>query len=414
MDEGKIEATINLLVQNLEAWRADRKPDYRQLEILYWLLKGQSLAQIAPKVESNTSTINLQKISLNGMFKGAQIPIDEEANAAAILRYIERTYGDETGIRNARLPVLPSNTPPGQPASPPPQSSPIPQPARRNTALWTGGLIVVLAAAMLIVCGTAYVLYEIIRGGGLPTTVPEEVEALTRGDATSSMIEDDMDEAIAGTLTAQPTEVVPEVDSQATIDAAVAGTTIVQPATEVVALPPTATRTPKPTNTPSPTRTPVPPIALPFGDSFASGPNSSWIIEQGNFTVVEGWLRSLDGDYKMKLPGTLPENYSVTYDVEDAYGGSDISVVLGGATKVDVGGWGWALSTPDGNRWRQVAGGFEDYECRVRIEVRGNHYTVYFNGEYVSDIVVGNPSPEGITIALETRNGVANFQITSP
>lgn len=145
-----------------------------------------------------------------------------------------------------------------------------------------------------------------------------------------------------------------------------------------------------------------PPLTLPFNDNFDAGLDSNWRVLNGNPVVVNGKLGAARAkDIYLEIGNNDLQNYTVTFDVaggKHPWGGyssnlyltliPDLQVKLSSAdldSRVE-----WFAFADD--EWDEISETrFKKSEtASFKMTVSGNTYTLYANGQVVSELVYGS------------------------
>lgn len=201
-------------------------------------------------------------------------------------------------------------------------------------------------------------------------------------------------------------------------------------ATPIIVVPPT--NTPFPTYTPLPTYTPfvsIPPTAtlmsssptptlqLPFSDNFDRSIKSEWRIIQGQPLVADGRLSSVgsSNDRAVLEIGDSLTDYTAEFDFEILPNAHYVGFIIGRQIRFtgneyccgkwesfSNGGWNFVL---DGSR-----NGFGS-KGRAQVIVSGSTYSLFINGQLISEITYGTPSSGPFAIIVDYRTFIDNFEI---
>lgn len=169
-----------------------------------------------------------------------------------------------------------------------------------------------------------------------------------------------------------------------------------------------------------------PPLTLPFNDNFDAGLDSNWRVLNGNPIVVNGKLGAARAkDVYLEIGNNDLQNYTVTFDVaggKHPWGGSssDLYLTLTPYLQAKLSSTGldsrveWLAFADD--KWDEISETrFKESEAdSFKVTVSGNTYTLYSNGQVVSELVYGSPSATGAPLIIQIRGDniwLDNFSI---
>lgn len=200
------------------------------------------------------------------------------------------------------------------------------------------------------------------------------------------------------------------------------------------------TATPKPSDTTVPsTPTPVPPTNTPttvpststptpdprlFWDDFETGIRPEWQMSGNNYSMVNGQLSSL-GWFTAYIGDTTWGNYAVEFDLLYLiWSRYDFRILVRRQSDTDY--MGWQLNTINGCTFRWVIvqrgqekvivnsetsiGGWEECRGHYRIEVSGNTYRTYKDGQ-MKLVFTNNELSSGNVGVVSTGKGETNFKL---
>jgi type II secretory pathway pseudopilin PulG len=194
-------------------------------------------------------------------------------------------------------------------------------------------------------------------------------------------------------------------------------------------LQPTFTPYPTYTSAPLPTIPPTASIVFPFTDTFDSQLDPAWKVVNGTPLIMNGALRSTNGNLSLELPGNFSPNYVISFDFngKDYYmwGNHEqnrIEVIFSSrvSCRIDDTGADWRAF--DGNNWVTVskAAGNDQVntypnESKFKFVVQENFYQLYYNNLLVSEIRYGENLPPGpIGLYVGEFMQIDNFTVTLP
>lgn len=190
--------------------------------------------------------------------------------------------------------------------------------------------------------------------------------------------------------------------------------------------PPTSTLIPTsitlPTYTPNPTYTPVPispteSLNLPFFDDFNIGLNPSWKVIRGVPVITDGHLKPAGDPIGIEIGSSLNGNYVVEFDYyytrwccSTAY----FEIVLGSKLKLTHTNNNLVWSAFQENRWIEITQNPHDRQDtakNMKIQIFGNTYEVYINGQLFSQIIYGDSFQGPVTISFDDAVWIDNLSI---
>lgn len=193
---------------------------------------------------------------------------------------------------------------------------------------------------------------------------------------------------------------------------------------------PTFTPYPTYTQAPIPTIPPTQSVIFPFTDTFDTQLNPAWKVVNGTPLIMNGALRSTNGNLTLELPGNFPPNYVISFDFngKDYYIWGDnlqntVEIIFSSRVSVrfDLNGAYWRAF--NGSNWNTVSdiGASRQIttnksgDTTYKFVVRDNYYQFYWNNSLFSEIRYGEPLPPGpIGIYVGEFMQIDNFTITLP
>lgn len=192
------------------------------------------------------------------------------------------------------------------------------------------------------------------------------------------------------------------------------------------------TFTPYPTYTPAPLPSipPTPAVIFPFTDTFDTQLNSAWKVVNGTPLIMNGALRSTNGNLLLELPGGFSPNYTITFDFsgKDHYtwGNTEqngIEVIFSSRVSCkidDFYGANWRAF--NGSEWATVSQAAKRDQVSTTIKeakftfvVKDNFYQLYQNNMLISEIRYGEILPAGsVGVFVGEFMEIDNFTITTP
>ena len=167
--------------------------------------------------------------------------------------------------------------------------------------------------------------------------------------------------------------------------------------------------------TPGPTVDPYPPLALPFSDNFGGGISSAWRVVGGNPVVKDGKLGSARGEEViLEIGNGALRDYRVEFTLSDdeyGWGGYNSALYLLLTPSLQVKLYSADVQTRiywlafEDNSWQEITR-TDQTSTKVTnfvVEVLGNSYRVFTDGQNASELVYGPVRPSGAPLVMRIQ-----------
>lgn len=163
-----------------------------------------------------------------------------------------------------------------------------------------------------------------------------------------------------------------------------------------------------------------PPLQLPFADDFDQGLRSEWRVINGRTLVSDGRLTSAVDEVSLELGNRDLKNYTLEFDYssknpKSCFIQTHFIIRFSPTLRFDFGPYGGINRTLrweayDSGKW-EIIDRQQDLDCgRFEIEVSGNFYRVWINGQLESDLIF-EPAQGPLLIKLDDGVFIDNFVI---